>query len=153
MQQKKVIISYGTFDLFHIGHLKLIQRLALLGDKLIIGVSTDTFNEKKNKKTVIPFQQRLEIVANIKGVDLVIPEKSWDQKVNDIIKYNVNTFVMGDDWKGKFDFLTTYCDVHYLPRTKNISTTKLKECLKKESYRKFTTPTSNPIFAENSLSL
>lgn len=131
----RVVISYGTFDLFHIGHLKLIQRLSMLGDKLIIGVSTDLFNKKKNKTTVIPFEQRLEIVRHIKGVDLVIPEHSWEQKVRDIIEYDVSVFAIGDDWQGKFDYLSNLCEVYYLPRTKNISTTKLKECLRKESYK------------------
>ena len=127
---KKVILTYGTFDLFHIGHLKLIQRLAQLGDRLIVGVSTDEFNKKKNKVTVIPFEQRVAIVQNIKGVDAVISENSWNQKEKDILKYDVSVFAMGDDWEGKFDNLNTLCTVIYLPRTENISSTKLKKCLK-----------------------
>jgi len=123
----KTVITYGTFDMFHIGHLKLIQRLKKLGDKLIIAVSTDEFNELKGKKTIIPFDQRAEIVENIKGVDLVIPEKSWEQKIEDIKKYNVDIFAIGDDWKGKFDFLKDYCEVIYLPRTESISTTEIKQ--------------------------
>jgi glycerol-3-phosphate cytidylyltransferase len=133
---KKVILSYGTFDLFHIGHLKLIQRLAKLGDKLIIGISTDDFNRQKNKTTVIPFEQRLEIVKNIQGVDAVIAECSWSQKEKDIVQYNVSTFAMGDDWKGKFDSLKRLCNVVYLPRTKNISSTKLKKCIKEMEQKK-----------------
>ena len=123
----KTVITYGTFDMFHIGHLKLIQKLKKLGDKLIIAVSTDEFNELKGKKTIIPFDQRAEIVENIKGVDLVIPEKSWEQKIEDIKKYNVDIFAIGDDWKGKFDFLKDYCEVIYLPRTESISTTEIKQ--------------------------
>lgn len=124
--KSKTIITYGTFDMFHIGHLNLIKRLLLLGEKLIVAVSTDEFNAIKGKKTLIPYEQRAEIVANIKGVDLVIPEESWDQKSNDIQKYDVDIFAMGDDWEGKFDFLKDYCEVIYLPRTENISTTQLK---------------------------
>ena len=125
----KTIITYGTFDMFHVGHLRLLQRLIKLGDKLIVGVSTDEFNNIKKKKTLIPFEQRKEILANIKCVDNVIPEESWDQKVDDIQKYHVDIFAIGDDWKGKFDYLEEYCEVIYLERTKNISTTKLKKSL------------------------
>ena len=126
---KKRVITYGTFDMFHIGHLKLLQRLSRLGDELIVAVSTDEFNELKGKKTLIPYEQRAEIVANIKCVDMVIPEKSWEQKIEDIQKYDIDIFAIGEDWKGKFDFLKEYCEVVYLPRTENISTTKLKKSL------------------------
>lgn len=125
----KTIITYGTFDMFHIGHLHLLQRLKDMGDKLIVGVSTDEFNDIKKKKTLIPFDQRKEIIANIKCVDHVIAEETWEQKVRDIQKYNVNIFAIGDDWKGKFDYLEEYCEVIYLERTKNISTTQLKKSL------------------------
>ena len=125
----KIIITYGTFDMFHIGHLKLLQRLKKLGDKLIVAVSTDEFNRAKGKKVMIPFEQRAEIVANIKCVDKVIPEENWEQKIVDIKKYNVDIFAIGDDWQGKFDFLNDYCDVVYLKRTKDISTTQLKKSL------------------------
>lgn len=126
---KKTVITYGTFDMFHIGHLKLLQRLSKLGDELIVGVSTDTFNEEKNKTVLIPYDQRAEIVANISCVDKVIAEHNWEQKVKDIQKYNVDIFAMGDDWIGKFDFLKEYCEVIYLERTKDISTTELKKSL------------------------
>ncbi len=126
---KKTIITYGTFDMFHIGHLKLLQRLKKLGDELIVAVSTDEFNAIKGKKVLIPYEQRAEIINNIKCVDLVIPEKNWDQKVEDIIKYNINIFAIGDDWEGKFDFLKEHCEVVYLTRTDDISTTKLKKSL------------------------
>lgn len=124
---KKTVLTYGTFDLFHIGHLKLLQRLKELGDELIVGVSTDEFNAIKGKKTVIPYDQRALIVENIKCVDMVIPEENWEQKVDDIKRYNIDVFAMGNDWDEKFDFLKEYCDVIYLPRTQNISTTRLKQ--------------------------
>lgn len=125
----KRIITYGTFDMFHIGHLKLLQRLKSLGDELIVAVSTDEFNELKGKKVMIPYKQRAEIVSNIKCVDMVIPENNWEQKVDDIKKYNIDIFAMGNDWEGKFDFLKEHCEVVYLERTKDISTTKLKKSL------------------------
>lgn len=126
----KTVITYGTFDLFHIGHLKLLQRLKSLGDKLIVAVSTDEFNQLKGKKTIIPFEQRAEIISNIKCVDMVIPENNWEQKVEDIKKYNVDIFSIGNDWEGKFDFLKKYCEVVYLERTDGISSTQLKQTLK-----------------------
>ncbi|KLO21173.1 MULTISPECIES: glycerol-3-phosphate cytidylyltransferase [unclassified Marinitoga] len=127
--KKKIVITYGTFDLFHIGHLKLLQRAKELGDKLIVAVSTDDFNKIKGKKSIIPYEQRVEIVRNIKCVDMVIPENSWDQKIEDIKKYKVDIFVMGEDWKGKFDFLKKYCEVVYLQRTEGISSTEIKNIL------------------------
>lgn len=132
----KTVITYGTFDLFHIGHLKLLQRLKSLGDRLIVAVSTDEFNAGKGKTTVIPYEQRAEIVANIKCVDLVIPESSWEQKITDVQKYNVDIFAMGNDWEGKFDFLKEYCEVVYLERTTGISSTQLKQTLKSFSISK-----------------
>ena len=129
MKKKKTIITYGTFDMFHIGHLRLLQRLKDMADELIVAVSTDEFNKGKGKKVMIPYEQRAEIVANIKCVDRVIPEESWEQKVDDIKKYSVDIFAIGNDWKGKFDFLKEYCEVVYLPRTKDISTTQLKKSL------------------------
>ncbi|ACM93528.1 glycerol-3-phosphate cytidylyltransferase [Nautilia profundicola AmH] len=126
----KKVLTYGTFDMFHIGHLNLLKRAKALGDYLIVGISNDEFNEIKGKKTVIPFNERKEIVSAIRYVDMVIEEYSWEQKIKDIKKYNIDVFVMGDDWKGKFDFLKEYCEVIYLPRTKDISTTLIKNCLK-----------------------
>ena len=127
----RVVITYGTFDMFHIGHLKLLRRLKEMGDKLIVGVSTDEFNALKGKRTLIPYDQRSAIVEAIDCVDLVVPEESWEQKVEDIKKYDVDLFAIGDDWRGKFDFLEDYCEVVYLSRTKNISTTELKRSLKR----------------------
>ena len=126
---KKTVLTYGTFDMFHIGHLKLLQRLADLGDELIVAVSSDEFNQLKNKTVLIPYDQRAEIVANISCVDKVIPENNWEQKLVDVQKYNVDIFAMGDDWDGKFDFLKEHCEVVYLERTKDISTTQLKKSL------------------------
>ena len=131
MKKEKIVLTYGTFDMFHIGHLNLLNRLKSLGDKLIVAVSTDEFNSIKGKKTLIPFEQRALIVQNIKCVDMVISEKNWEQKIDDIKKYDIDIFAMGDDWKGKFDFLKDYCEVIYLPRTQNISTTELKKELNK----------------------
>ena len=125
----KTVITYGTFDMFHVGHLRLLQRAKALGERLIVGISTDDFNEIKGKKMLISYEQRAEIVANIKCVDEVVPEESWEQKIEDIRKYNVDIFVMGEDWRGKFDDLQRYCDVVYLPRTQKISSTQLKKSL------------------------
>lgn len=127
--ESKTILTYGTFDMFHIGHLRLLERLSNLGDKLIVAVSTDEFNKLKGKNTIIPYQQRAEIIEAIKYVDMVIPEENWEQKIDDIKKYNVDIFSMGHDWTGEFDFLKKYCEVVYLPRTKGISTTDLKQQL------------------------
>ncbi len=126
----KRVITYGTFDMFHIGHLELLKRVKTHAKELIVAISTDQFNEIKGKKTIIPFEQRAKIVEAIKYVDKVIPEKSWDQKIADIKKYDIDLFIMGDDWKGKFDFLKKYCDVIYLPRTQGISSRQLKNTLK-----------------------
>lgn len=127
----KKVITYGTFDLFHIGHLNLLRRAKELGDYLIVAVSSDEFNLKeKGKVCQIRDMDRMEIVKAIRYVDEVILEESWDQKVKDVQKYDVDVFVMGDDWEGKFDFLKEYCDVVYLPRTKGISSTQLKEELR-----------------------
>ncbi|GLZ88429.1 glycerol-3-phosphate cytidylyltransferase [Metapseudomonas resinovorans] len=125
----KKIITYGTFDLFHTGHLKLLQRLKNLGDHLTVAVSTDEFNASKGKKTIIKFEDRIKIVSNIKCVDAVIAEDSWDQKEADIISNNISVFGMGSDWEGKFDDLNKYCKVVYLPRTEGISSTEIKKSL------------------------
>lgn len=124
------VITYGTFDLFHIGHLRLLQRArALAGENgtLTVAISTDRFNEvEKHKQCSIPDWQRAEIVAALSCVDKVIFEDSWNQKRQDVIDHKINIFVMGDDWKGKFDFLKDLCEVVYLPRTPDVSSTELK---------------------------
>ena len=122
----KKIITYGTFDLLHIGHVNLLRRARELGDHLTVAVSTDEFNEGKGKKTVLPFNERLEIVKSIRYVDEVIPETSWEQKQGDIRSHQISVFTMGDDWAGKFDFLKPLCEVVYLERTKHISSSQLK---------------------------
>lgn len=124
---RRVVLTYGTFDLFHVGHLNLLERLKALGDCLVVGVSTDEFNAGKGKQTIIPFADRLRIVQSIKCVDLAIAEESWDQKVADIQRYGVSVFGMGGDWEGRFDDLKQYCEVVYLPRTDGISSTSLKQ--------------------------
>ena len=126
----KTVITYGTFDLLHVGHVRLLKRAKALGDVLIVGLSTDEFNTLKHKSSFLPYTQRKELLEAIRYVDKVIPEKSWEQKVLDVIEYAVDLFVIGDDWKGEFDFLKEYCDVIYLPRTSDISTSSLKGQLK-----------------------
>lgn len=125
----KTIITYGTFDLFHIGHVNLLSRAKALGDRLIVAVSTDEFNQQKGKTTLVPFEHRAAVVASCRYVDLVIAESSWAQKVTDIQKYAVDIFVIGDDWQGKFDELKAFCEVQYLPRTRNISSTSIKQAM------------------------
>lgn len=127
---KKVVITYGTFDSFHFGHLNLLRRAKALGDYLIVAVSTDKFNKIKNKKSYFSYEKRIEMLKAIKYVDKIIPEKNWNQKIDDIKKYKVDVFAIGDDWKGKFGFLKKYCKVVYLKRTKTISSTLLKDLLK-----------------------
>ncbi|MDO4487197.1 MAG: glycerol-3-phosphate cytidylyltransferase [Bacillota bacterium] len=128
----KKVITYGTFDLLHYGHVNLLQRAKELGDYLVVAVSTDEFNlNKKNKKCYFSYEERKRLVEAIRYVDLVIPEEDWEQKVNDVKEFKIDTFVIGDDWEGKFDFLKEYCEVVYLPRTPEISTTQIKKDLKK----------------------
>ena len=126
----KKVITYGNYDLYHVGHLNLLKRAKSYGDYLIVAVSSDEFNLGKGKKCFVKDSDRMAIVEAIKYVDEVILEESWDQKIEDVKKYGVDVFVMGDDWKGKFDFLKDYCEVVYLPRTDGISTTQIKEELK-----------------------
>lgn len=122
-------ITYGTFDLFHIGHLRLLERISAIADEVIVAVSSDEFNAIKGKRCTIPFEHRRDIVAALKVVTKVIKEDNWDQKITDVQELNCDVFVMGDDWKDKFDFLKPYCEVIYLPRTEGISTTSLKQKL------------------------
>ena len=129
----KRVITYGTFDLLHYGHINLLRRAKALGDYLIVALSTDEFNlNQKNKVCYFSYEERKKLLEAIRYVDLVIPEESWEQKRTDIPLYHVDTFVMGDDWKGKFDFLEDLCQVVYLPRTPEISTTKIKKELGRE---------------------
>ena len=126
----KRVITYGTFDLLHYGHINLLQRAKQYGDYLIVALSTDEFNwNEKQKKCYFTYEERKRLLEAIRYVDLVIPEENWEQKVTDVQQYHADTFVMGDDWEGKFDFLKEYCDVVYLPRTPEISTTRIKKDL------------------------
>lgn len=128
----KRIITYGTFDLLHYGHINLLKRAKALGDYLVVGLSTDEFNrDKKQKVCYFSYEQRKALLEAIRYVDLVIPEENWEQKITDVKEFRVDTFVMGNDWKGKFDFLRDYCEVVYLPRTPEISTTQIKQELRK----------------------
>ncbi|WP_279282381.1 glycerol-3-phosphate cytidylyltransferase [Enterococcus gallinarum] len=129
----KRVITYGTFDLLHYGHINLLRRAKEQGDYLIVGLSTDEFNwDEKQKKCYFSYEKRKQLLEAIRYVDLVIPEKSWEQKVPDVKEYHVDTFVMGDDWAGKFDFIQeeTDAEVVYLARTPEISTTQIKNNLK-----------------------
>ncbi|EST13205.1 glycerol-3-phosphate cytidylyltransferase [Sporolactobacillus laevolacticus] len=125
----KRVLTYGTFDLLHYGHINLLRRAKELGDYLVVGLSTDEFNAIKHKEAYHSYENRKLILEAIRYVDEVIPEKDWDQKISDVKENNIDIFVMGDDWKGKFDFLNDYCEVVYLPRTVGISTTKIKHDL------------------------
>lgn len=123
----KKVITYGTYDLLHVGHINLLRRAKEYGDYLIVVVSSDEFNAMKGKKAFYSFEDRKKILESIRYVDEVLPEYNWEQKVDDVVNNNVDVFVMGDDWTGKFDFLKEYCDVVYLPRTEGISTTQIKK--------------------------
>ena len=123
----KRVITYGTFDLLHYGHINLLRRAKECGDYLIVALSTDEFNwTEKQKKCYFSYEKRKQLLEAIRYVDLVIPENNWEQKISDVKEYHVDTFVMGDDWTGKFDFLKEFCEVVYLPRTPEISTTQIK---------------------------
>lgn len=133
----KKIITYGTFDLLHYGHINLLKRAKEQGDYLIVAISTNEFNEIKGKRCYFTYEERKKLVESIRYVDLVIPENNWEQKIDNIKELKVDTFVIGDDWKGKFDFLKEYCEVVYLARTPEVSTTKIKEELGLEKENNF----------------
>ncbi|SEL74913.1 glycerol-3-phosphate cytidylyltransferase [Paenibacillus sp. OK003] len=124
----KKVITYGTFDLLHYGHILLLQRAKELGDHLTVGLSTDSFNTLKGKQSYMSFSERKDILESIKFIDKIIPEENWSQKAKDIKERKIDIFVMGDDWSGKFDQLE--CEVIYLPRTPKISTSSIKEVIK-----------------------
>lgn len=129
----KKVITYGTFDLLHTGHINILRRAKALGDYLIVALSTDEFNTLKHKEAYHSFEERKQILEAIKYVDEVIGENDWDQKVRDVQEHDIDTFVMGNDWEGEFDFLKEHCEVVYLPRTSGISTTKIKYELKQKN--------------------
>ncbi|EAF7771562.1 TPA: glycerol-3-phosphate cytidylyltransferase [Listeria monocytogenes] len=126
----KNVITYGTFDLLHWGHIHLLKRAKALGDYLIVAISSDEFNRIKHKEAYHSYEHRKLIIEAIRYVDEVIPENNWEQKRDDIEKYGIDVFVMGDDWEGEFDFLKDVCEVVYLPRTEGISTSQIKDELK-----------------------
>lgn len=121
------VITYGTYDLLHYGHIELLRRAKQYGDYLIVALSTDEFNKLKNKKSYYNYEQRKMMLESIRYVDLVIPENNWEQKVDDVKTFRVDTFLMGHDWEGEFDFLKDECEVIYLKRTEGISTTQIKK--------------------------
>lgn len=128
----KRVITYGTFDLLHYGHIKLLKRAKSYGDYLVVVLSTDEFNwESKRKKSYFNYEKRKQLLEAIRYVDLVIPEHNWEQKVADIKQYHIDVFVMGDDWEGKFDFIEkeTAAKVVYLSRTPEVSTSQIKDDL------------------------
>lgn len=128
----KRVLTYGTFDLLHYGHIRLLKRAKALGDYLIVALSTDEFNALKGKKSYHPYKERKEMLEAIRYVDLVIPEENWEQKINDVREYKADIVVMGSDWANsdKFEYLKDYCEVVYLDRTEGVSTTKIKKDLK-----------------------
>ena len=126
----KTVITYGTFDLFHVGHVRLLQRLRELGDRLVVGCSTDEFNALKGKKALIGYEDRVEVLRSCRYVDEVFPENNWNQKRNDVQRFAADIFAMGDDWVGKFDFLSDQCQVVYLPRTENVSSTEIRQIVR-----------------------
>ena len=129
----KKVITYGTFDLLHYGHINLLQRAKALGDYLIVALSTDEFNwNSKQKKCYFTYDERRQLLESIRYVDLVIPETCWEQKSSDVREFHVDIFVIGEDWSGKFDFLKDFCEVVYLPRTPEISTTQIKRDLEQK---------------------
>ena len=125
----KRILTYGTFDLLHYGHIRLLKRAKALGDYLVVALSTDEFNEGKGKKAYHDYETRKEMLEAIRYVDLVIPEENWEQKKDDILNYHIDVCVMGSDWAGsdRFEYLNEYCEVIYLDRTEGVSTTKIKK--------------------------
>lgn len=127
MNHMKRVLTYGTFDLLHYGHINLLRRAKSMGDYLIVALSTDEFNwNAKHKTSYFSYAERKAMLEAIRYVDLVIPEETWEQKSSDVDQYNVDVFVIGDDWEGKFDFLKEKCEVVYLPRTPEISSSKVK---------------------------
>jgi len=131
----KTVITYGTFDILHIGHINLLKRARALGDRLVVGLSSDAFNRGKHKSSLLNYDNRKVVLESIRYVDEVFAEDNWEQKPGDIRKYHADIFVMGDDWTGKFDFLSEFCEVRYLARTPEISTTQIRDSLATDGSR------------------
>lgn len=129
----KKVLTYGTFDILHYGHINLLKRAKELGDYLVVALSTDEFNKIKNKQSYYTYEQRKTLLEAVKYVDLIIPENNWEQKISDIKNHDIDIFTMGDDWTGKFDFLKEYCEIVYLPRTPEVSSTQTKKYIKKQN--------------------
>lgn len=129
----KKVITYGTFDTLHYGHILLLKRARTLGDHLTVALSSDSFNTLKKKTSHFDFEARKALLETITYVDEIIPEHNWDQKRSDVVDHNIDVFTMGDDWAGEFDFLSDLCDVVYMPRTPSISSTKIKKITSKSS--------------------
>jgi glycerol-3-phosphate cytidylyltransferase len=125
----RLVLTYGTFDLLHYGHLNIFARARSYGDRLFVGLSTDKFNALKNKRAQQSYEERYSLVSMCRNVDFIFPENNWEQKAHDIERFGASVFVMGDDWKGKFDFLKSKCEVVYLPRTSGISSTLIRSNL------------------------
>ncbi|MDP3849556.1 MAG: glycerol-3-phosphate cytidylyltransferase [Luteolibacter sp.] len=126
----KKVITYGTYDLLHRGHINLLKRAKTIGDYLVVGLSSDEFNAVKHKKSFYSYEERKLVLEAVRYVDEVIPEHTWEQKARDIVDHDIDVFVMGDDWSGKFDHLKELCEVVYLPRTDGVSTTQIKASLR-----------------------
>ena len=131
-QAQRTVLTYGTFDLFHPGHVQLLKRARELGTRLVVGLSTDEFNALKGKKSVMSFEDRKSVLEACRYVDEVFAEDDWDQKVSDAIRLGADVFVMGDDWAGKFDFMADHCQVVYLARTPDVSSTEIKRRMRAE---------------------
>jgi len=129
MTHMKTVITYGTFDILHFGHINLLRRARALGDRLVVGLSTDEFNRGKHKSSLLNYENRKAVLEAVRWVDHVFPENSWEQKRDDIVRFGASIFVMGHDWEGKFDSLSDICVVEYLARTDFISTTEIKRSL------------------------
>jgi glycerol-3-phosphate cytidylyltransferase len=132
-QAQRTVLTYGTFDLFHPGHVQLLKRAKELGSRLVVGLSTDEFNARKGKKSIMSYEDRKAVLESCRYVDEVFAEEDWEQKVPDAIRLGADVFVMGDDWAGKFDFLADHCSVVYLARTPDVSSTEIKRRMRASS--------------------
>ena len=138
-QAQRTVLTYGTFDLFHPGHVQLLKRARELGTRLLVGLSTDEFNALKGKKSTMSFEDRKTVLESCRYVDEVFAEEDWSQKMTDAVRMNADVFVMGDDWAGKFDFMSEHCNVVYLTRTPDVSSTAIKQRLSSNNTEIFQT--------------
>ncbi len=133
MSKGKLILTYGTYDLLHYGHVMLLRRARALGDSLAVGLSSEEFNAIKGKKSAMSYDERKSLLEELRCVDEVFPEHNWEQKTGDIQRLGASVLVMGDDWQGKFDHFGKFCDVVYLSRTPEISSTLLRKALSEKT--------------------